>query len=925
MADSIGQIMLDLGLNQKSFNRQLNNINGLAQNASNKISSSFKKIGVAVAAAFSVKAISAFAKQCTAAADLQTLAEARLTTVMKQRMKATDSSIKKVKEYASAQQELGVVGDEVQLAGAQQLATFLKEEESLKALIPAMNNLAVQQNGVNVTSENMTNIGNLMGKAMQGQVAALTRVGITFDEAQEKILKYGTEEQKAATLAQVITDNVGQMNSAIAKTPAGKVQQLKNSFGDVQETLGRALQNVFVPLLGYINTGISKLAVLAQKFEEFTQKIFGNANETSAATGDAMSGMTDGVSNLGDEADTSSEAIDGIAKSADKVNKSLAGFDKLNVMSPNDEAGDEGSGSAVANTPTTVPVTLDKEKTEKSFVDGLQNTFSNLYEKSGAKAFVDNIQKGINRVDWSSVGDNCKTIFEKTLPIAETSLTKMQKVGQAKMSALGSAIGAVATIGGKSIQTLSGGVAKWITKDSKKIQGYISTIGDNVADGYNNLSTFFDGLGTLAGESIDRMRPQMENAIANLLSGLTTFAGSLGEVISGAFSIATASLVEWINNDGAVIGEFFDNLQISAAQVMNFFGEVFGEIGTIISQWWNGDNGGAVVFQNVCDMFTNIGTTLMHVYNALIQPVFDQLMSIAKSAWDNCLKPVFTQALQFFTKVWDCISTLWNNVLSPVVNWIIDFVKPMLVNTLNAIKGVFDTVFSFIGGMISSVMKAFGGLLDFITGVFSGNWEKAWQGIADFFSGIWNGMWNVVKTVVNLIADGLNTIWTGIYNTAEGIVNSIGGIAGAIGSIFGQDWSFKMPDQAPLIPKLEDKPIPKAYGKFANGGIVKAPTLALVGDNPGAGTGDPEVISPLSKLQNMIGSTQGDYGVVVILREVIAILSKIHSKLESIERIKLQESDSEIVVMIDGKEVFRAVKDENDSYIRRHGGHSAFA
>ena len=40
---------------------------------------------------------------------------------------------------------------------------------------------------------------------------------------------------------------------------------------------------------------------------------------------------------------------------------------------------------------------------------------------------------------------------------------------------------------------------------------------------------------------------------------------------------------------------------------------------------------------------------------------------------------------------------------------------------------------------------------------------------------------------------------------------------------------------------------------FATGGIVSAPTLALVGDNFGAGRGNPEVIAPLDKLKSMIG------------------------------------------------------------------------
>jgi len=42
---------------------------------------------------------------------------------------------------------------------------------------------------------------------------------------------------------------------------------------------------------------------------------------------------------------------------------------------------------------------------------------------------------------------------------------------------------------------------------------------------------------------------------------------------------------------------------------------------------------------------------------------------------------------------------------------------------------------------------------------------------------------------------------------------------------------------------------------LAKGGLAFGETLALVGDNPNAGT-DPEVIAPLSKLQGMMGGAQ---------------------------------------------------------------------
>lgn len=181
--------------------------------------------------------------------NIQMQGEVKLATVLRQRVKATDAEIDSIKRLASAQQAIGVIGDEVQLAGAQQLATFISRKDSLDQLIPSMNNLLAQQKGLNATDQDAVNIGNLMGKVLQGQTSALTRVGITFTEAEEKILKYGNEQQRAATLAQVINNNVGQMNQALAATPEGKLKQHANTMGDLQERVGRLYSAVKASLL----------------------------------------------------------------------------------------------------------------------------------------------------------------------------------------------------------------------------------------------------------------------------------------------------------------------------------------------------------------------------------------------------------------------------------------------------------------------------------------------------------------------------------------------------------------------------------------------------------------------------------------------------------------------------------------------------
>lgn len=216
----------------------------------------------------------------------QEIAETQLTTVMRQRMGATDDEIASIKQLASEQQKLGVIGDEVQLAGAQQVATFLKEKSSIETLLPAMNNLLAQQHGVNSSTTDAVSVANLMGKAMQGQVSALTRVGITFSEAEAQVLKYGTESERAAVLAQVITNNVGDMNAQLAATDSGKQAQLANKIGDIKEQLG-ALANgamPFVMIASSTITALSSITTLTAGIKTLTTTVYASVKAFAVST-----------------------------------------------------------------------------------------------------------------------------------------------------------------------------------------------------------------------------------------------------------------------------------------------------------------------------------------------------------------------------------------------------------------------------------------------------------------------------------------------------------------------------------------------------------------------------------------------------------------------------------------------------------------
>ena len=154
-----------------------------------------------------------------------------------------DEQIKSIVDLTGSLQSLGVVGDEVTLAGAQQLATYRLQEDSIKKLLPTMQDLLVKQKGLNGTGQDMEGIANLFAKSMNGQTMALKRSGIILSEREEQLLKVGTEEQKVALLTEAVRRSIGEQNKEMLKTPEGKITSAKNRIGDLYETWGMSVRD----------------------------------------------------------------------------------------------------------------------------------------------------------------------------------------------------------------------------------------------------------------------------------------------------------------------------------------------------------------------------------------------------------------------------------------------------------------------------------------------------------------------------------------------------------------------------------------------------------------------------------------------------------------------------------------------------------
>lgn len=233
----------------------------------------FAKTAVAVFACISSAAkLKEYAQECVTAAKAQIEAETKLETVLKNvesiQIRGPNAAVKaakNLKKVASDIQQTGVIGDEVLLSGMQQLATFQLDDSTISTLSTGMADLLAQQKGLNASQSDAVSVANMIGKVMSGSTSALSRIGITFTDAQEKLLKTGDAAQRAATLAEVLQQNVGGVNKALAQTDQGKLQQAENTIGDLKEQIGMKL----LPIIASITT---KAVPLVEKaFEKVGQ------------------------------------------------------------------------------------------------------------------------------------------------------------------------------------------------------------------------------------------------------------------------------------------------------------------------------------------------------------------------------------------------------------------------------------------------------------------------------------------------------------------------------------------------------------------------------------------------------------------------------------------------------------------------------
>lgn len=287
------------------------------------------------------------------------------------------------------------------------------------------------------------------------------------------------------------------------------------------------------------------------------------------------------------------------------------------------------------------------------------------------------------------------------------------------------------------------------------------------------------------------------HALLPVLPQLVGLIGSLAGTLGGDLAGVMATLLPIITSVARVLtgdlASIFKELMPVVASIAKVLGQVLG-----------------VVLKALMPVISMVGTFIGQLFK-VIQPLIPVVMKLVMAVVPliapllqmagQILKPLIGLFAQLLTPILSLATSLIS-LLMPIITVLVNVLSAVLPPVIKALMPIFQGVFSYFGDVLGPIIKGITvilqGVIDFLTGVFTGNWNKVWQGIGEIFSGIWNGLIGIVTGVVNGIIDVIN-----------GVIKGVDSVGGAVGIKIG------------LIPHIHG---------LAEGGTTTSNGAVLVGE-----------------------------------------------------------------------------------------------
>lgn len=817
MAQSVGEIGLDLVINQKQYDKQLKGITSMA-----------KKAGAALAAAFTVKKIVDFGKECiqlgSDLAEVQNVVDVTfphmtaqvdkfaqsaatsfgLSETMAKKFTGTFGAMAKAFGFSeSAAYEMGTT-----LAGlAGDVASFynISQDEAYTKLKSVFSG----------ETETLKDLGIVMTQSALDAYALANGYGKTtqaMSEGEKVALRYAFVQNQ---LSAATGDFVRTSDSW-----ANQVRILSLQFDSLKATIGQGLINVFTPIIKVINSVIGKLQTLANAFKAFTELLTG---KKSAGSQVASAGATaeDSFSSAAGAADSLSNATSGVgnaAKKAAKEMKALMGFDQVNKLNDtsDSDSGSSGGGGGVGGASMDFGSLADGE----TVIDKTDASCNKLIER--LKELADLCKRGFS-IGFGDSEKNIKKIkkslgtIKKTLTDIFTSSEVINAANEWADSVafnIGKVVGSVANVGISIATNLTSGVAQSLEEKKGFIQEKIASLFTISADSWTLTGDIASALGDIISSAltsdaaIDISADIFSILTTGVLGGAELFAKAgldLAEVIIQPFIENKGKIKKAIENTLKPISDVVDTIKTAVDDAFSIIGDAY-------------DNHIAPMFNTLKNGISDSFGKFLNVYNTYVAPVLQNLANKFSEVYEQHVKPCMEKIGQTLGTVGDAISTVYENFLKPFIDWCIATLIPILAPMFETFGNGLINNFGLIADAVGSVFDVFKGFADFIIGLFTGDipgalegLQTAFQGFCDFLVALWDMIVNnfsiwleSIKQIFSPIAnwfrekfqsaiDSIKSVFSGIgqwfQNRWSDIQNVFSGVSSWFGSIFSGAWN----------------------------------------------------------------------------------------------------------------------------------------
>lgn len=702
----------------KKVNSSVKNTASSVNKQTSAISGAFKKIGGTIAAAMSVKTIISFGKSCielgSDLAEVQNVVDVTFGKSSEEINKFAKNAITQfglsetsAKRYSSTMgamlKSMGISSDAV--------LDMSKNLTGLSADMASFYNLSSDdafakiRSGISGETEPLKQLGINMSVANLEAYALSQGINKSYNsmtQAEQATLRYNY-------LLSVTKDAQGDF-ARTSDSWANQTRILAESFNSVKASIGQGLINVFTPVLRIINKFISRLAVAAQTFQSFTEKIFGKSGSSSAG------GLPSELADAADETSDMSGAMADTAKSAKEAKGALAGFDKLNNRS---SSSDSSSGSSSGTGSGAYTSALENSVDTDSFADKAGKSLDKLQAK--VKRFT-NIFKSTFGSTFSKIATDGKRNFN----VLKNNITRVWS----------------------DLKTLKSPIKNWFTNDYVP---YLQTMGNYIAVELDSCAQIFN---TVFGSVwSDFIFPVFSNFITVGLPMIIQFATeALNTMTIFRQNMTDIFIMLW---------------QEGVSPALQTLSTIWTDTVNTLADTWN--TYGQAIFDGINEAINNTAKLFKETWEKWIKPVWDKFIETINKVWKDHMQPFLANILSFVAEVIDCGLMIYNNFIAPIVSWVVDILAPIITGVANAI---FDKISVVVGGIIdfiNGIITTLRGIIEFIKGVFTGDWSLAWDGIKNIFKGIWDSFVELAKAPLNLLIGTINTFIAG----AEGAINAL--------------------------------------------------------------------------------------------------------------------------------------------------------